>query len=120
MVSGLGICAKKVVVDARHHMLGQLLSIMAKELLNGMIPHKTKCGVVTLARFKVYEGIPSPYDKIKRMVIPDALKNLKRREKRLQVAYERRRHLNKLRVKARKVIEEKLDSQLDILASVKY
>ena len=164
MVSGSGICAKRVVVDARHHMLGRLASIIAKELLNGqkvvvvrseeicisgglvrqkmkymrflrkrmntkpshgpihfrapskilwrtirgyashrinttqsvsfflsliynmsfdyflffcrMIPHKTKRGAAALARFKAYEGIPPPYDKIKRMVIPDALKSV--------------------------------------------
>jgi len=35
MVSGSGVCAKQVVVDARHHMLGRLASIVAKELLNG-------------------------------------------------------------------------------------
>lgn len=39
-----------------------------------MIPHKSKRGAAALARLKVYEGIPPPYDKIKRMVIPDALK----------------------------------------------
>ncbi|PIA36019.1 hypothetical protein AQUCO_03400131v1 [Aquilegia coerulea] len=133
MVSGSGICAKRVVVDARHHMLGRLASIVAKELLNGqkvvivrceeiclsgglvrqkmkylrflrkrmntkpshgpihfrapakilwrtirgMIPHKTKRGAAALARLKAYEGIPPPYDKIKRMVIPDALKVLR-------------------------------------------
>jgi large subunit ribosomal protein L13Ae len=27
-----------------------------------------------LERLKAFEGIPAPYDKIKRMVIPDALK----------------------------------------------
>ncbi|CAI0436803.1 unnamed protein product [Linum tenue] len=133
MVSGSGICAKRVVVDARHHMLGRLASILAKELLNGqkvvvvrceeiclsgglvrqkmkymrflrkrmntkpshgpihfrapskilwrtirgMIPHKTKRGEAALARLKVYEGVPPPYDKVKRMVIPDALKVLR-------------------------------------------
>lgn len=35
MVSGSGQCATVVVVDARHHMLGRLASILAKELLNG-------------------------------------------------------------------------------------
>lgn len=39
-----------------------------------MIPHKTKKGEAALARLKAYEGIPPPYDKKKRMVIPDALK----------------------------------------------
>ncbi|CAK8537143.1 unnamed protein product [Lathyrus sativus] len=133
MVSGSGACAKRVVVDARHHMLGHLASIVAKELLNGqkvvvvrceeicisgglvrkkmkymrflrkrmntkpshgpihfrapskifwrtlrgMIPHKTKRGEAALTRLKVYEGIPPPYDKIKRMVVPDALKVLR-------------------------------------------
>jgi len=39
-----------------------------------MIPHKTKRGEAALLRLKVYEGIPPPYDKTKRMVVPDALK----------------------------------------------
>lgn len=39
-----------------------------------MIPHKTKRGAAALARLKAYEGVPAPYDKVKRMVIPDALK----------------------------------------------
>ncbi|KAJ1409582.1 Ribosomal protein L13, eukaryotic/archaeal [Sesbania bispinosa] len=214
MVSGSGICAKRVVVDARHHMLGRLASIVAKELLNGqkvvlvrceeicisgglvrqkmkymrflrkrmntkpshgpihfrapakifwrtvrgMIPHKTKRGEAALARLKVYEGIPPPYDKMKRMVVPDALKVLrlqkghkycllgrlssevgwnyydtirtsnmiqshragKKRKERAHLVYERKKQLSKLRVKAEKVADEKLGSQLDVLAPVKY
>ncbi|CDP03876.1 unnamed protein product [Coffea canephora] len=206
MVSGSGICAKRVVVDARHHMLGRLASIIAKELLNGqkvvvvrceeiclsgglvrqkmkylrflrkrmntkpshgpihfrapskilwrtirgMIPHKTKRGAAALARLKVYEGVPPPYDKTKRMVIPDALKVLRlqaghkycllgrlssevgwnhadtireleaKRKERAQATYERRKQLTRLRIKAEKAAEEKLGSQLDILSSVKY
>ncbi|WVZ08557.1 hypothetical protein V8G54_021903 [Vigna mungo] len=244
MVSGSGICAKRVVVDARHHMLGRLASIVAKELLNGqkvvvvrceeicisgglvrqkmkymrflrkrmntkpshgpihfrapakifwrtvrgilmllirgkiflkwvfvcrMIPHKTKRGEAALDRLKVYEGIPPPYDKTKRMVVPDALKVLrlqkghkycllgklssevgwnyydtircstkgnytkalplmeilpysveleKKRKERAQLSYERKKQLAKLRVKAEKVAEEKLGSQIEILAPV--
>jgi large subunit ribosomal protein L13Ae len=34
MVSGSGVCAKRIVVDTHHHMLGRLSSINAKELLN--------------------------------------------------------------------------------------
>jgi large subunit ribosomal protein L13Ae len=34
MVSSSGVCAKRIVVDTRHHMLGRLSSIIAKELLN--------------------------------------------------------------------------------------
>ncbi|XP_050208548.1 60S ribosomal protein L13a-3-like [Mercurialis annua] len=206
MVSGSGIRAKRVVVDARHHMLGRLASATAKELLNGqhvvvvrceeiclsgglvrqkmkylrflrkrmntkpshgpihfrapakifwrtvrgMIPHKTKRGEAALARLKVYEGVPPPYDKMKRMVIPDALKVLRlqsghkycllgrlssevgwnhydtikelenKRKERSQVMYERKKQLNKLRVKAEKAAEEKLGSQGEILSAVTY
>lgn len=42
-----------------------------------MIPHKTKHGAVALARLKAYKGIPSPYDKMKRMIIPNASKVLR-------------------------------------------
>ena len=42
-----------------------------------MVPHKTKRGAAALDRLKIYEGVPPPYDKIKRMVIPDALKVLR-------------------------------------------
>ncbi|KAK9849638.1 hypothetical protein WJX84_001738 [Apatococcus fuscideae] len=45
--------------------------------VRGMIPHKTKRGAVALERLKAFEGIPPPYDKRKRMVIPDALKVLR-------------------------------------------
>ncbi|KEH22805.1 putative ribosomal protein L13 [Medicago truncatula] len=206
MVSGSGICAKRVVIDARHHMLGRLASIVAKELLNGqkvvlvrceeicasgglvrqkmkymrflrkrmntkpshgpihfrapskifwrtvrgMIPHKTKRGEAALARMKVYEGIPPPYDKIKRMVVPDALKVLRlqkghkycslgqlsaevgwnyagtikeletKRKERAFAAYEKKKQINKLRAKAEKIVDEKLAPQLEILAPVKY
>lgn len=44
----------------------------------------------------------------------------KKRKDRAQVAYERKKQLNKLRVKAEKSAEENLGSQLDILANVKY
>lgn len=51
----------------------------------------------------------------------DTLRELeKKRKERAQVAYERKKELNKLRVKAEKAAEEKLGSQLDILAPVKY
>ncbi|KAL2900564.1 60S ribosomal protein L13a-2 [Bienertia sinuspersici] len=125
MVSGSGVMKKEVVIDARHHMLGRLTSIVAKERLcgqhvvavrcveialsaglvrqkmkylrflckrmntkpsHGLIhfraPSKicwrtTKRGVAALARLKVYEGVPPPYDKTKRVVVPNALKVLR-------------------------------------------
>jgi hypothetical protein len=42
-----------------------------------MVPHKTPRGVAALERMKVFEGVPTPYDKVKRMVVPDALQPLR-------------------------------------------
>ena len=42
-----------------------------------MVPHKTKRGAAALERLRTVEGIPPPYDKIKRLVVPDALKALR-------------------------------------------
>ncbi|CAK9167065.1 unnamed protein product [Ilex paraguariensis] len=107
-------------------------------------------GAAALARLKAYDGVPPPYDKMKRMVIPDAPKVLRlqaghkycllgrlssevgwnhydtikelenKRKERAQVAYDRKKQLTRLRVKAEKTAEEKLGSQLDILAPVKF
>ena len=38
-----------------------------------MLPHKTARGAAALGRLKVFEGIPAPFDKQKRMVVPMAL-----------------------------------------------
>ena len=45
--------------------------------VRGMIPHKTTRGAVALERLKIYEGVPQPYDKMKRMVVPQALRVLR-------------------------------------------
>ncbi|KAJ3206976.1 60S ribosomal protein L16B [Entophlyctis luteolus] len=45
--------------------------------LRGMIPHKTARGAAALERLKVFEGIPPPYDKKKRVVVPAALRVLR-------------------------------------------
>ncbi|KAK9828608.1 hypothetical protein WJX72_001019 [[Myrmecia] bisecta] len=45
--------------------------------VRGMVPHKTKRGAVALERLKSFEGVPPPYDKVKRQVVPDALKVLR-------------------------------------------
>jgi large subunit ribosomal protein L13Ae len=39
-----------------------------------MVPHKTQRGAKALEHIKVFEGVPPPYDKTKRMVIPDCLR----------------------------------------------
>lgn len=42
-----------------------------------MIPHKTARGTAALERLKVFEGVPPPYDKKKKMVVPQALRVLR-------------------------------------------
>ena len=44
-----------------------------------MVPHKTKRGALALSRLATFEGIPEPYDKKKRVVVPSALKVLRLR-----------------------------------------
>lgn len=47
--------------------------------LRGMMPHKTIRGQLALGRLATFEGIPEPYDKKKRVVVPAALKVLRLR-----------------------------------------
>lgn len=41
-----------------------------------MVPYKTRRGKLALNRLKVFEGIPPPYDKQKRVCVPLAMKIL--------------------------------------------
>merc|ERR1712141_773847 len=50
--------------------------------VRGMLPHKLHRGKEALDRMKVFEGIPPPYDKVKRMVVPSALKVLRLKQRR--------------------------------------
>merc|ERR1719371_88212 len=45
--------------------------------LRGMVPYKTARGAAAMDRLKTFDGIPHPYDKKKRMVVPQALKILR-------------------------------------------
>lgn len=42
--------------------------------VRGMLPHKTKRGESALRRLSCYEGIPPPYDCMKRVVVPRAMR----------------------------------------------
>ncbi|VDQ13294.1 unnamed protein product [Trichobilharzia regenti] len=46
--------------------------------VRGMLPHKLHRGKLALDRLKVFEGIPPPYDKKKRMSLVDSLWDKKR------------------------------------------
>ncbi|CAE7393774.1 unnamed protein product [Symbiodinium sp. CCMP2456] len=50
--------------------------------IRGMVPHKTARGAAALDRLKTFEGIPHPYDRKKRMVLPSCLKVLRLRPER--------------------------------------
>lgn len=45
--------------------------------VRGMISHKTARGKAALERLKVFEGVPPPYDKKKKLVVPQALRVLR-------------------------------------------
>ena len=45
--------------------------------VRGMLPHKTPRGGAAMERLKVFEGVPPPYDKERRMVVPEALRVLR-------------------------------------------
>eukprot|EP00457_Paulinella_chromatophora_P013787 gb/GEZN01014131.1/.p1 GENE.gb/GEZN01014131.1/~~gb/GEZN01014131.1/.p1 ORF type:complete len:127 (+),score=34.92 gb/GEZN01014131.1/:499-879(+) len=50
---------------------------MLFKAVRGMVPHKTARGQAAMDRLKVYEGVPHPFDKMKKKVIPDALRLLR-------------------------------------------
>uniref|UniRef100_A0A7S2RKC9 60S ribosomal protein L13a n=1 Tax=Rhizochromulina marina TaxID=1034831 RepID=A0A7S2RKC9_9STRA len=51
-------------------------SRMFWRVVRGMIPHKTYRGQQAMARLQTFEGVPETFEKVKRMVVPDALKVL--------------------------------------------
>merc|ERR1719167_1264868 len=61
-------------------------------VVRGMLPHKTPRGKEALDRLKVFEGIPPPYDKKKRMVVPSALRVIKMHPSRKYCSLDRLAH----------------------------
>jgi len=49
-------------------------SRMVWRCIRGMIPHKTARGAAALNRLKVFDGCPPPYDKVKKVVVPNAFR----------------------------------------------
>nr|XP_019049523.1 ribosomal protein L13 [Kwoniella bestiolae CBS 10118]OCF28453.1 ribosomal protein L13 [Kwoniella bestiolae CBS 10118] len=45
--------------------------------VRGMVPHKTSRGAAALKRLELYEGVPPAQDKVKKMVVPSALRVLR-------------------------------------------
>lgn len=47
-----------------------------------MLPHKLHRGKEALENLKAFEGIPPPYDKIKRQVVPSAMRVIRLKPRR--------------------------------------
>lgn len=122
-------------------------SRMFYRTIRGMIPHKTARGAAALERLKVFEGIPPPYDKQKRLVIPQALRVLRlapgrkyttlkrlssefgwkyedvvsrleeKRKVKSAAYYEKKKALLRLRATAAKKVESELKSVNAVLAA---
>jgi large subunit ribosomal protein L13Ae len=45
--------------------------------IRGMVPHKTARGAAALKRLSLFEGVPPAQDKVKKMVVPSALRVLR-------------------------------------------
>jgi len=63
-----------------------------KRTVRGMLPHKTARGTAAMNRLKVFEGVPPPYDKKKRVVVPQALRVLRLKPGRKYCSVERLSH----------------------------
>jgi large subunit ribosomal protein L13Ae len=63
-------CNTNPIRGAKHY---RTPSKMFWRTVRGMLPHKTKRGAKALSHLKIFEGIPAPYDKKKRLVVPRAL-----------------------------------------------
>lgn len=46
-------------------------------VVRGMVPHKLPRGAAALANLKTFDGCPAPYDKVKKLVVPAALRALR-------------------------------------------
>merc|ERR1719223_462327 len=56
---------------------GRSPSKMFKHVIRGMLPHKTDRGQSAFNSLKAFEGIPAPYDKMRRVIVPSAFKQIK-------------------------------------------
>ncbi|XP_040215112.1 60S ribosomal protein L13a [Rana temporaria] len=113
--------------------------------VRGMLPHKTKRGQAALERLKVFDGIPPPYDKRKRMVVPAALKIVRlkptrkfallgrlahevgwkyqaitatleeKRKAKAKLHYNKKKHVMKLKKQAEQNVESKIARYTDVL-----
>ena len=115
-----------------------------------MIPYKTKRGQAALARLRVFDGIPPPYDKKRRVCVPTAMRILtlrsdrkfckvgrlshevgwqhqdviktleQKRKAKLRVTLKHNKQMKKLTVEARKNIAKAAEPFTKIIQSYGY
>eukprot|EP00158_Paraphelidium_tribonemae_P000641 Partr_v1_DN23042_c0_g1_i1_m26896 putative 60s ribosomal protein len=69
---------KRCIVNPRHGAFHfRAPSRMFYRIVRGMTPHKLPRGAKALENLKVFEGVPPPYNKMKRVVVPNALRVLR-------------------------------------------
>ena len=72
---------KSILTNPRHsHKHFRSPTRIFFKAIRGMLPRKTARAENAMARLKVFEGVPHPYDTRKRMIVTDALKVLRLRE----------------------------------------
>ena len=116
--------------------------------VRGMVPHKTKRGKEALQKLKALEGVPAPYDKTKRMVVPSCLKAMKlkprrafcvlgrishehgwkyqdvietleaKRKVKSKIFYDKKQRDSKMRVKALENVKSKIAKQQAVIESM--
>uniref|UniRef100_A0A2K6F710 Large ribosomal subunit protein uL13 n=1 Tax=Propithecus coquereli TaxID=379532 RepID=A0A2K6F710_PROCO len=114
------------------------------QIVEGMLPYRTKRGQAALDCLKVFDGMPPPYDKKKWVVVPAALKvvrlkpirkfaylgrlahetgwkyqamtdTLEKRKEKAKIHYWKKKQLMSLRKQAEKNVEKKTDKYTEIL-----
>lgn len=119
-------------------------------VVRGMLPHKTAHGDAALERLRVHEGIPPPYDKRKRMVVPSALRVVRlnprrkfctvgrlahevgwkyqnvietlelKRKARSQLYHAQKKRDEKLREKAKELLKDKIKPMMQQIEAMGY
>jgi hypothetical protein len=56
-MSSSAVCTKRIMVDAHHHMLGRLSSIIAKELLNNQKVVVVRCEEICMSGGLIRQGV---------------------------------------------------------------
>jgi large subunit ribosomal protein L13Ae len=77
-----------------------------------MVPHKTARGAAALERLKLYEGVPPPFDRKKRMVVPEALRVLRLKPGRKYCTVKVRQLLTAIQIMVKLTIFQRLSHEV--------